>query len=735
MFYSNSLNLIQVGGGTQVKQGDLGSKFSYKLANEKDQELDDFDKEVARINLVLDDKIVFTTTATVDNSTVTFNIDQALPVGLYFLEIKIRDYIFPSDKQTIIFVDSGAAVYKELVPNYDVNMTLDGILSDLSQKGIDINDLKTKMSAIYNNALDDHAEITTARGEFDTLLQHIMSISANAIAADKKASSKVDKGGAGQITYSMLDQTIREKFTGGSVAVVGENAVSTNNIVNGSVTNEKLKGVAINVQYFPSYDGPAIYDPVTKILDFNCLTEGHTATVLFNGAWIQMPVGTTVNLNLAPSRTANIIFDLASGGVSAQSGEKPIPENCTVIGRVRFPSAPNSQKVADMFSGPIADNITIKGKVLFDSNYTFIPSRDGKPWFDPKRKRVHFNCITDRAFINYNNQSIQLTKDAWCSVEAGGSTGTIFIDVKTGEIGSQPGFRNDVVGKLILAQWRVETDGKYTFTGNVPIQTLSTTSKKSRSDDSIKFIAHRGYNRIAPEESPEAYLLAYYNGLDGWECDVHFTADNIAVITHDDTINNIARNPDGTPIGSTIAIKDTNYSDLLNYDFGIYKSDYFAGNKIMKFEDFVKMARKLDIDSIHVELKETFTQEQRQKLYDIVKSQRMLKKCVWYSFFPDELRGMARIDDKIPLAVLGSTYTPSNKALMQELSNGVRTVSGSFNYWEITADNAKAALDDGFDLSLWVCDSDYSINKFSDIPVTAYMTNGLIDIETALVKF
>ena len=148
MFYYNTLNLIQVGGGTQVKQGDLGSKFSYKLANEKDQELDDFDKEVARINLVLDDKIVFTTTATVDNSTVTFNIDQALPVGLYFLEIKIRDYIFPSDKQTNIFVDSGAAVYKELVPNYDVNMTLDGILSDLTQKG---------------------AEITAARGSYPNL--------------------------------------------------------------------------------------------------------------------------------------------------------------------------------------------------------------------------------------------------------------------------------------------------------------------------------------------------------------------------------------------------------------------------------------------------------------------------------------------------------------------------------------------------------------------------------------
>ena len=164
MFYSNTLNLLQVGGGTQVKQGDLGSKFSYKLANEKDQELDDFDKEVAHINLVLDDKIVFTTTATVDNSTVTFNIDKAIPVGLYFLEIKIRDYIFPSDKQTIIFVQSGAVAYdlKELVPNYDVNMTLKGILSDLSQKGIDISDLDRQLAQKANK--DEVTNVITPKG-------------------------------------------------------------------------------------------------------------------------------------------------------------------------------------------------------------------------------------------------------------------------------------------------------------------------------------------------------------------------------------------------------------------------------------------------------------------------------------------------------------------------------------------------------------------------------------------
>lgn len=148
MFYYNALNLEQIGGGNQIKQGDFGSRFSYKLENEKNQELDDFDTKIAYINLVLNDKIVFTTTATVDKSTVTFNIDKAIPAGLYFLEIKIDSYIFPSDRQTIILVTAGAVAYdlKELVPNYDTNMTIASILSDLSQKGIDITNLGNKLN-------------------------------------------------------------------------------------------------------------------------------------------------------------------------------------------------------------------------------------------------------------------------------------------------------------------------------------------------------------------------------------------------------------------------------------------------------------------------------------------------------------------------------------------------------------------------------------------------------------
>ena len=150
MEFFNSLNLKQIKGGTKLKQGDLGSVLSYSLTDENGQEITSFDNKTAYINLVLDDKIWFTTTTLVDISRVTFRIDKAIPIGLYYLEIKIDDYIFPSDRDSIILIEEGSTPYdlKELVPNYDINMTIKGILSDLSQKGIDITNLKSKIDKI-----------------------------------------------------------------------------------------------------------------------------------------------------------------------------------------------------------------------------------------------------------------------------------------------------------------------------------------------------------------------------------------------------------------------------------------------------------------------------------------------------------------------------------------------------------------------------------------------------------
>lgn len=166
MFYDNTLNLKQELGGSKIKQGDFGSVLSFILLDGNGSYIDELNQKTASISLCTDDKILYVTTATINNSTVEFKIDKAIPVGIYYVEIKVDNYIFPSDRSTIISIEQGATVYdlKDLIPNYDVSMTLTDILNKLNVKDSQVVDLQNKMNAIYSNALSDHDEILNARG-------------------------------------------------------------------------------------------------------------------------------------------------------------------------------------------------------------------------------------------------------------------------------------------------------------------------------------------------------------------------------------------------------------------------------------------------------------------------------------------------------------------------------------------------------------------------------------------
>lgn len=200
MFYDNTLNLKQELGGSKIKQGDFGSVLSFILLDGNGSYIDELNQKTASISLCTDDKILYVTTATINNSTVEFKIDKAIPVGVYYVEIKVDNYIFPSDRSTIISIEQGATVYdlKDLIPNYDVSMTLTDILNKLNVKDGQVVDLQNKMNAIYSNALSDHAEILNAKETFATLDSRLDGLDAedsdlqNQINANKTNISSID---------------------------------------------------------------------------------------------------------------------------------------------------------------------------------------------------------------------------------------------------------------------------------------------------------------------------------------------------------------------------------------------------------------------------------------------------------------------------------------------------------------------------------------------------------------
>ncbi|HGJ7128087.1 TPA: SGNH/GDSL hydrolase family protein [Streptococcus pneumoniae] len=135
--------------------------------------------------------------------------------------------------------------------DYNKLYTIDEALDAITQKkyGKDVRyALRVGLERVYHdaqaNSSDNNLEVARARGKFDTLSENLLSINANADAANQKAgqliNDKVDKNGAAQVTWAMLAQDAREQISGNKVAVVGNNAVSSANIVNGSVTDAKL---------------------------------------------------------------------------------------------------------------------------------------------------------------------------------------------------------------------------------------------------------------------------------------------------------------------------------------------------------------------------------------------------------------------------------------------------------------------------------------------------------------
>lgn len=107
----NSTNLKQFEGGEVVKQGDTASLFGYELLDEKYSPVAEIEGQEATITLAnRNGKISLTSTVT--DHKVKFNINKVLPVGIYQVEITCGNYVFPSDKSTVIKVTQSTEEYQ-----------------------------------------------------------------------------------------------------------------------------------------------------------------------------------------------------------------------------------------------------------------------------------------------------------------------------------------------------------------------------------------------------------------------------------------------------------------------------------------------------------------------------------------------------------------------------------------------------------------------------------------------
>ena len=154
--------------------------------------------------------------------------------------------------------------------------------------------------------------------------------------------------------------------------------------------------------------------------------------------------------------------------------------------------------------------------------------------------------------------------------------------------------------------------------------------------DTIKFkkrntlaIAHRGLSGIEPENTNAAFIAAGNRSYYGIETDIHRTADGRFAVIHDGNLKRVA--------GVETEVETASLEELqkiIHFD-----KDGLADRidaRVGTLENYIKICKKYNKHAV-LELKSDFTDEEIEKIIEIVKSYDYLDNLTFISFVYDNL--------------------------------------------------------------------------------------------------
>lgn len=252
--------------------------------------------------------------------------------------------------------------------------------------------------------------------------------------------------------------------------------------------------------------------------------------------------------------------------------------------------------------------------------------------------------------------------------------------------GNVYGLKSVSPSMTLMANADVTIEAEYYLDSNISINT-----KTDRSPETHEIISvnHRGFNSIAPKNTLLAYILSKAKGFDYAEADVHWTSDGVPVLLHDKTLNQTARNADGTELSSTVNIADISYETALTYDFGIWKDPKYAGTKIPTFTEFMSLCRDISLHP-YIEIKGDISTSQAKTLVDIVRDFGMLNNVTWVSFNASSLYSICMMHPEARVGYIidiNATWVHDDDHMftLKSLKTPYNSVFGSVSYQSISA--------------------------------------------------
>ncbi|RKQ85856.1 glycerophosphoryl diester phosphodiesterase [Mycolicibacterium mucogenicum 261Sha1.1M5] len=145
-------------------------------------------------------------------------------------------------------------------------------------------------------------------------------------------------------------------------------------------------------------------------------------------------------------------------------------------------------------------------------------------------------------------------------------------------------------------------------------------------------ISHRGAAALAPENTLAAMRIAFDQGVDFVEADLHLTADGVPVLMHDPTV-------DRTTTG-TGPVANLTLAQIQGLDAGSWFDGAFAGERVPTLEAFLDELAPTNSRAL-IELKGSWNDEQVAAAVAMLDARYLMDRVAFESFEIDNLERLA----------------------------------------------------------------------------------------------
>lgn len=233
-----------------------------------------------------------------------------------------------------------------------------------------------------------------------------------------------------------------------------------------------------------------------------------------------------------------------------------------------------------------------------------------------------------------------------------------------------------------------------------------------------KIYGHRGASDYAPENSMEAFKLAYEMGADGIEFDVQMTKDGHLIVVHDEEISRVS-NGQGY-------VKDFCLEEIKKFEFNRTHPGFHA-IKVPLLEEVIERFAQSKSKSgneflFNIELKNNiFSYEgMEEKALKIVKKKNILGRTLFSSFSHASILKLREIETEAKVAFLYSDGIVDIAAYADRYKvNAVHPA-----WYHLNKERVFEELrEKGIEVNIWTVNSGKEIRRLCDMGVNGIITN------------